>query len=138
MPGRRQPPPIVAAACRDSVVLRGRRRRMTMHRFHSLRPWLAAAVAAAWLLGCGGGDVQVPGSGSPAGAPTTKGSFTAVVSFGDSLSDAGTYAPATSLGGNGQPPYFGGKFTTNSATGTVWVENLAATLGIVVTPAEVG
>ena len=80
-------------------------------------------------------------------APTTKGSFTAVVSFGDSLSDIGAYAPATSLAGNGTPPFFGGKFTTNETSngqpdanplGKVWVENLAASLGILVTPAEVG
>jgi phospholipase/lecithinase/hemolysin len=82
------------------------------------------------------GDPDVPGSGSPSGAPTTKGSFTSIVSFGDSLSDVGTYAPATSLAGNGTPPFFGGKFTTNSATGTVWVENLATSIGLVVTPAK--
>ena len=112
-----------------------------MHRHHALRHWVAAAFAAAWLLGCGGGDPHVPGSGSPAGAPTTKGTFAAVVSFGDSLSDAGTYAPATSLTGNGQPPFFGGRFTTNDNTTTsnlVWVEYLAASLGIALTPAEVG
>jgi phospholipase/lecithinase/hemolysin len=106
--------------------------------------WVFCAVL---LAGCGGGDPDVPGSGSPAGAPTTKGTFTAVVSFGDSLSDVGTYAPATSLSGNGQPPFFGGKFTTNETStgapdadplGKVWVEDLAASLGIVVTPAEVG
>ena len=92
-----------------------------------------------WLLvACGGSDPHVPGSGSPAGAPTTPGSFTAVVSFGDSLSDVGTYAPATSLAGNGTAPYFGGKFTTNGAGGTVWVENVAASLGLLATPAEVG
>ena len=104
----------------------------------NVRSWGLATVAALLLVACGGGDPSVPGTGSPAGAPTTPGAFTAVVSFGDSLSDIGTYAPATSLTGNGQPPYFGGKFTTNSATGTVWVENLATSLGIVVTPAEVG
>ena len=105
-----------------------------------LRAWSAAVFVAAWLLGCGGGDPHVPGSRSPAGAPTTKGSFAAVVSFGDSLSDAGTYAPATSLAGNGTAPFFGGRFTTNG-TGTdnlVWVEYLAASLGIAITPAEVG
>lgn len=102
------------------------------HRF------LAPLAAALLFTACGGGDPDVPGSGSPSGAPTTRGSFTHVVSFGDSLSDIGTYAPATSLAGNGTAPYFGGKFTTNGATGTVWVENLATRLGIVVTPAEVG
>ncbi len=105
------------------------------------------ALSALLLAACGGGDPDVPGTGSPAGAPTTKGTFTAVVSFGDSLSDIGSYAPATSLAGNFTPPYFGGKFTTNETSdgqpdanplGKVWVENLAASLGIVVTPAEVG
>jgi phospholipase/lecithinase/hemolysin len=102
---------------------------------------LAALVlaTASWLAACGGGDPDVPGSGSPSGAPTTPGTFTAVVSFGDSLSDAGTYSPATSLAGNGMAPFFGGRFTTNGGTaGTVWVEKLAASLGLVVTPAEMG
>ena len=108
----------------------------------AIRPWASATLLATFtallLSACGGGDPDVPGSGAPAGAPSTKGTFAAVVSFGDSLSDVGAYAPATSLTGNGAAPYFGGKFTTNSATGTVWVENLAATLGLRVTPAEVG
>ena len=96
-------------------------------------------VAAAMLAACGGGDdPYVPGSTSTAGAPTTKGTFTSVVVFGDSLSDNGAYAPATSLTANGQAPYFGGKFTTNGASGTVWVENLATRLGLAITPAEVG
>ena len=109
-----------------------------------LSSWVAATLL---LAACGGSDPEVPGSGSPSGAPTTPGTFTAVVSFGDSLSDIGTYAPATSLAGDGSAPYFGGRFTTNDTTtgaptatplGKVWVENLAASLGIVVTPAEVG
>lgn len=100
--------------------------------------WGSALGFAAFLAACGGGEGTIAGSGSPTGAPTTKGTFTALVSFGDSLSDIGAYAPATSLTGNGAPPYFGGKFTTNSATGTVWVENLAKTMGVIVTPAEVG
>jgi outer membrane lipase/esterase len=115
-----------------------------MRTFRALGLWVLSAVLVA---GCGGGAPDVPGSGAPSGAPTTKGTFTAGVSFGDSLSDVGTYAPATSLAGNGQPPYFGGKFTTNETStgapdanplGKVWVEDLAASLGIVVTPAEVG
>lgn len=104
-----------------------------------IRSWDLAAIAALFLAACGGSDPDVPGSGSPSGAPTTAGSFTNVVSFGDSLSDLGTYAPATSLAGNGSPPYFGGKFTTNLDTGsTIWVENLATSLGLLVTPAQVG
>lgn len=107
-----------------------------------IRALAAAAAAACWLAACGGGgDVTAPGSGSPAGAPTTKGTFTAVVSFGDSLSDVGTYAPATATG-NPSVPFFGGKFTTNGVTGsgaaTIWVENLAISMGLAITPAEVG
>ena len=59
-----------------------------------LSSWVAATLL---LAACGGSDPEVPGSGSPSGAPTTPGTFTAIVSFGDSLSDIGTYAPATSL-----------------------------------------
>jgi len=104
-----------------------------------VRRRLAALIGSVLLASCGGGDPTIPGSGSPSGAPSSKGSFNAVVSFGDSLSDLGTYAPATSLAGTGAAPYFGGKFTTNNgSTGTVWVENLATTLGLAVTPAEVG
>lgn len=102
------------------------------------RTWISIALASALLAACGGSDPYVPGSGTTAGAPTTKGTFRAVVSFGDSLSDAGAYAPATSLTGNGAPPYFGGKFTTNGAGGTVWVENIATSLGVLLTPHEVG
>jgi outer membrane lipase/esterase len=98
----------------------------------------AAALAACLLAACGGSDPAVPGSIEPEGAPTTKGTFTALVTFGDSLSDVGAYAPATSLTGNGAAPYFGGKFTVNGTGGSVWVENLAATLGIVTTAGEVG
>jgi len=105
----------------------------------NIRNWMAGALGAMLLAACGGSDAPVAGSGSPAGAPTTKGTFTAVVSFGDSLSDLGTYTPATSLTGNGVAPYFGGKFTTNNgSSSTVWVENLATTMGLLVTPAEVG
>ena len=102
------------------------------------KTWAMSIIAALLLAACGGSDPDVPGSGSPAGAPTTKGSFRAVVSFGDSLSDVGAYTPATVVPETNPPVYIGGKFTTNSATGTVWVENLAGSLGLLVTPAEVG
>ena len=96
--------------------------------------WALAAVTAAFLAACGGVD-----NGEDLSvAPATPGSFTAVVSFGDSLSDLGAYSPATSLSGNGAAPYFGGKFTNNSATSTVWVENVATALKLTISPAEVG
>jgi len=104
----------------------------------NIRSWALTALAAALLSACGGSEPEIAGSGQPSGAPRTRGTFTAVVSFGDSLSDVGAYSPATSLTGNGQAPYFGGKFTANSATATVWVENVSAQLGIITTPAEVG
>ena len=104
----------------------------------TIRSWALMAMAAALLAACGGSEPDVPGTGQPSGAPSTLGTFTAVVSFGDSLSDVGAYAPATSLTGNGQAPYFGGKFTTNGAGGTVWVENVATRLGLLVTPGEAG
>lgn len=92
---------------------------------------LAAAVSAALLAACGGGNPD-PASDGPSGAPTTLGSFTAVVSFGDSLSDVGTYAPKTGP--------LGGKFTTNLAgtDGYIWVEHVADALGLAVTPAMTG
>lgn len=99
----------------------------------SITLWLGVLLAA-----CGGGEATVAGSVGPVGVPTSKGTFSAVVSFGDSLSDLGTYSPATSLTGNGAPPFFGGKFTNNSATSTVWVENLALSMGLLITPAEMG
>jgi len=67
----------------------------------------AALVAAALLVACGGSDDKVQ--------------FTSVVSFGDSLSDAGTYKVGTiaALGG--------GKFTVNGAGSSsyTWTEDLA-------------
>ena len=106
-----------------------------------IRIGLMSVLTAALLAACGGGDAPIPGSGAPSGAPTTRGSFTAVVSFGDSLSDIGSYAAAT-VHPFGPPPAntIGGKFTTNvdGNLGTLWVENLATALGLTVTLAEAG
>lgn len=104
------------------------------------RAGLAAAAVALLVAACGGSDPDEPGTGSPSGAPTAPpaGGFKALVSFGDSLSDVGTYTPATVIPGTNPPVYIGGKFTTNGPGGTVWVENLATALGLIVTPAEVG
>lgn len=109
-----------------------------------IRTWTAIAAACVLLTACGGGGSDTPevnynaGSVLLPGAPTSKGNFVSVVSFGDSLSDAGTYTPATSATGNGQAPFIGGRFTTNTTGSTVWVENVATSLGLVITPHEVG
>lgn len=111
---------------------------MNPHSRARRRPWVAAAALTLLLGACGGGGPEVAGTTEPSGAPSTRGSFARLVVFGDSLSDTGAYAPATSLTGNGQAPFFGGKFTVNGPGDSTWVENLARTLGIVVTPHEVG
>ena len=70
---------------------------------------LPTLLASALLVACGGGDDKVQ--------------FTSVVSFGDSVSDVGTYKVGTiaQLGG--------GKFTVNGAGGSVWTEFLATSVG---------
>ena len=116
-----------------------------------IRSWASGVLAAVLLVACGGDDPYVPGSGQPSGAPTTRGSFTSLVVFGDSLSDVGAYAPATSAAGTGAEPYLGGKWTTNTLwssttpnTAKIWLERLAEALqaqGMAVpvpTPDEVG
>jgi len=79
-----------------------------------MKPILSAALAAAaaLLVACGGSDDKVR--------------FNSVVSFGDSLSDAGTYNVGTiaALGG--------GKFTVNGAGSSsyTWTEDLAVALNV--------
>jgi outer membrane lipase/esterase len=110
------------------------------------RRWHLSALAIAALVaaGCGGGNST--------DAPIA----TRVVAFGDSLTDIGTYTGATSLTATpGAAPYFGGKFTTNTfteytlpaagtaraantSTANIWVEWVAARLGVPITPAEAG
>jgi phospholipase/lecithinase/hemolysin len=71
----------------------------------------AIALATAGLLaGCGGGDDP------PAAEKIT---YTKLVSFGDSLSDIGTYAVS------GVAAVGGGKYTVNGAGAQIWVERLA-------------
>lgn len=91
-------------------------------------PLALAALAAAVLAACGGGS-------SSGGDQSTKVKFTRQVSFGDSLSDVGTYAVGTvaALGG--------GKYTVNSvpASAQNWTELMAASLGLPAPcPAETG
>jgi outer membrane lipase/esterase len=105
------------------------------------RRWHISALAAAALI------VAACGGGSDTDSPLA----TRVVVFGDSLSDIGAYTPATQIPigqAAGSPPFFGGKFTTNSHTGytatsntnnaNIWVEWIAARLGVAITPALVG
>ncbi|MGN8111729.1 SGNH/GDSL hydrolase family protein [Paraburkholderia sp. 22098] len=75
------------------------------------------AVAISVLSACGGnGDSSSNGSAAtPAGGINLQ-----IVSFGDSLSDVGTYAPIASAVG-------GGRFTTNP--GQVWTQDVAQYYG---------
>jgi outer membrane lipase/esterase len=76
----------------------------------------ATLIAAAILASCGGGDGDTR-------IPPPQPKFTSLVSFGDSLSDVGTYAVGAvkSVGG--------GKFTVNSPEARTWVELIAVRLG---------
>ena len=75
----------------------------------SFKPLLAGLLSAAVLVACGGSD---------------SADFRSVISFGDSLSDVGTYKVGTvaQLGG--------GKFTINGADGKVWTEYLAEAVNV--------
>lgn len=87
------------------------------------------AVAVALLTACGGhgGDSgSGAGSGAGAGTPPAGGIHLQVVSFGDSLSDVGTYAPIARVVG-------GGRFTTNP--GQVWAQDVAQYYGDTLTAA---
>jgi outer membrane lipase/esterase len=98
---------------------------------------VTAIVGAVLLAACGGGgdDKEL--------------NVSRVVSFGDSLSDLGTYTIATSQV-PGVAPYFGGRFTTNTHTGyatttsplsntaTIWVEWVAARVSVPITQAMLG
>ena len=78
-----------------------------------LKLTLSCLATAALLSACGGGDDNIR--------------FTQVVTFGDSISDTGTYRVGTisQLGG--------GKFTVNGANNKVWSDALATALN---TPAQ--
>lgn len=84
-----------------------------------------ASAAFALLAACGGGGSSNNASGTPAGGVNLQ-----VVSFGDSLSDVGTYSQ------NILPGFGGGKFTTNP--GNIWVQDIAQYYGGSITPAFTG
>ncbi|SEE94912.1 Phospholipase/lecithinase/hemolysin [Burkholderia sp. WP9] len=75
------------------------------------------AVAVSLLSACGGHDGS---SNNGRTATPAGGVHLQIVSFGDSLSDVGTYAPIAGAVG-------GGRFTTNP--GQVWTQNIAQYYG---------
>jgi outer membrane lipase/esterase len=79
-----------------------------------MRTWkyaLSALGTALVLAGCGGGGGETS---------TSSVGFTSMVSFGDSLSDVGTYKVGA-IAASG-----GGKWTVNSATAQNWTELISA------------
>ena len=81
----------------------------------NIRSWGAVTLASLLLAACGGG-----GDGDQ--SPRVK--YSAMVSFGDSLSDVGTYATPVLVAASG-----GGKYTVNGPTGKNWTELLAVQAG---------
>lgn len=78
----------------------------------------AITLAAAGLLaGCGGGDDNPPAA--------EKVTYTKLVSFGDSLSDVGTYATPGLVATTG-----GGRFTINGAGTQLWVNRVATAANV--------
>jgi phospholipase/lecithinase/hemolysin len=85
------------------------------------------SVAVSLLSACGGGHGGGSSSSSSGSTATPAGGINLqVVSFGDSLSDVGTYAPIASAVG-------GGRFTTNP--GQVWTQDVAQYYGNTLTVA---
>ena len=84
-----------------------------------------SAMLIALLTACGGHTSASGGGGSGGSAPA-GGVNLQIVSFGDSLSDVGTYAPLASAVG-------GGRFTTNP--GQVWTQDVAQYYGGTLTAA---
>ena len=77
---------------------------------------LLATAVAAILAGCGGG--------SSGGSQQLRTNYSSLVSFGDSLSDVGTYKVGLVA------TWGGGQYTVNSATSKNWTDLLAAQMGL--------
>lgn len=93
--------------------------RNTLARFAQLA---IAGAAFAMLAACGGGGGGGSSNTSSANTSTPTGGVNLqVVSFGDSLSDVGTYAPVITAS------FGGGRFTTNP--GEVWTQKVAEYYG---------
>jgi phospholipase/lecithinase/hemolysin len=117
--------------------------------------WCAAAALAALVAACGGGSDGGGGQAAAmsagscataatasataasasassasaaacgAGGPTSKSRFSSLVSFGDSLSDVGTYAVGSVVAFGG-----GGKYTINGRETQIWVDDIADELDL--------
>ena len=85
--------------------------------------WKLAAVAAAVIVAaCGGGET--------ADGPSNNVGINTMVSFGDSLSDVGSYNVG-SIAGLGQATGGAGRFTVNATTGgQIWTERIAALIAV--------
>src|SRR5260370_34253309 len=96
-----------------------------MRQAHWLRTFQTATAIAAFaiLAACGGGGDN--NNNTPAGGVKLQ-----VVSFGDSFSDVGTYAPVATA------DFGGGRFTTNP--GQIWTQNVAQYYGDTLTAAQTG
>jgi outer membrane lipase/esterase len=94
--------------------------------------WKLVALAAAVIVAaCGGGET--------ADGPSNKVGITSMVTFGDSLSDVGTYNVG-SIAAIGAATGGAGRWTVNNTTGgQVWTERIAALLPVAAPcPAETG
>lgn len=90
-----------------------------------------AGTAFAMLAACGGGGGGGSSNTSSANTSTPAGGVNLqVVSFGDSLSDVGTYAPVITAS------FGGGRFTTNP--GEVWTQKIAEYYGGTLSAAYLG
>jgi outer membrane lipase/esterase len=88
----------------------------------SMKWKLAALAAAAILAACGDNET--------ADGPSNKVGINAMVSFGDSLSDIGSYNVG-SIAGLGAATGGAGRFTVNdTAGGQIWTERIAALLPV--------
>ncbi|MGP8432809.1 SGNH/GDSL hydrolase family protein [Paraburkholderia fungorum] len=102
--------------------------RNTLARFAQLA---IAGTAFAMLAACGGGGGGGSSNTSSANTSTPAGGVNLqVVSFGDSLSDVGTYAPVITAS------FGGGRFTTNP--GEVWTQKIAEYYGGTLSAAYLG
>lgn len=92
---------------------------------------LLAASVLSLLAACGGGNDNKTGTSTTTTSTAAGGVTLQVVSFGDSLSDVGTYASSTPVSG-----FTRGRYTTNP--GEVWTQKIAEYYGGTLTPAAVG